>query len=62
MVPSFLSQQRYTKDYICFVLQMCSQEAVLRPGGALSAIWGAGGWSEKPVPVSGATGWGAGAG
>ncbi|KAA8586613.1 hypothetical protein FQN60_000449 [Etheostoma spectabile] len=41
---------------------MCSQEAVLRPGGALSSVWGTGSWSEKPPPVPGPTGWGEGAG
>lgn len=41
---------------------MCSQEAVLRPVGALSAVWGTGSWSEKPLPVPGPAGRGEGAG
>ena len=44
------------------VLQMCSQEAVLCPGGALSTVWGAGSWSEKPLAVPGPAGRGEGAG
>lgn len=41
---------------------MCGQEEVLRPSGALSAVWAAGSRSEEPVPVPGSAGRGAGAG
>lgn len=40
---------------------MRRQEAALRPGVALPAVRGAGGWREKPVPVPGPAGRGAGA-
>lgn len=38
------------------VPQMCSQEAVLRPGGSLPAVWRSSSWSEEPLPVSGPAG------
>lgn len=49
------------KPKLC-VPQMCRQEAVLRPGGGLSAVWRAGSRSEEPLPVPGPAGRGEGAG
>ena len=43
-------------------LQMCSQEAVLCPGGALSAVRGASRGGEEPLPVPGSAGGREGAG